>query len=374
MHHIAVLFEYPTLLGGERSLLASLERLRDRFVFVAIAPEEGDLAQALREVGVTLIPTPLLDEQGCRVGRSLATSRLIEVVRNSGADLLHANSLAMGRLTGAIASQLPIPCTAHLRDIIGLSNAAVADLSGNVALFAVSQATRDFHVAQGIAADRTTVVYTGVDLTRFHPRKRSPTLRRQLGIPNDASVVLTIGQVGLRKGWDVLADAVSLIADASPSLHVVLVGERFGSKAETVEYEHRVRETLLAAMPGRAHFPGSRDDVPELMEMADLLVHPARQEPFGRVLLEAAASGLAIVATDVGGTREMLEDGVSARLVPPGDAVALANTISALLRDPPERRRLAVAARERVEQRFSAEVAADLLADEWGRVLAASRA
>jgi len=370
MPRIAVLFEYPTLLGGERSLLASVERLRDRFEFTAIAPRGGDLADAIRELGVTLVPSPLLDELGQRAERSQVASRLIGVVRDSAANLLHANSLAMGRLTGTIASELNIPCTAHLRDIIGLSNAAVADLNRNAKLFAVSRATRDFHVAQSIAAERTTVIYTGVDLVRFRPGERPPELRRQLGIPHDAQVALTVGQIGLRKGWDVLADAAADLADLSPNLHVVLVGERFGSKAETVEYERHVRKTLLAAMPGRGHFLGSRSDVPELMAAADLLVHPARQEPFGRVLLEAAVSGLPIVATDVGGTREMLEDGVSARLVPAGDAAALAHAIDALLRDDHERHRLGSAARERVEQCFSAEIAAEALGQEWEQVLA----
>ncbi len=203
----------------------------------------------------------------------------------------------------------------------------------------------------------------------FGRRERDPELRRQLGIPSIAPVVLTVGQIGLRKGWDVLADAAVRLADQWPNLHVVLVGERFGSKSETVEYEATSSQMLSNAMPGRAHFLGTRDDVPELMTAADVLVHPARQEPFGRVLLEAAATGLAIVATDVGGTREILEDGVSARLVPAGNAAELAQAIDALLKNPDERRRLGSAARERVERRFSADVAAEALATEWERVL-----
>ena len=369
MHRIAVLFEYPTLLGGERSLLASVERLRDRFEFVAVAPEDGDLANAIRQLDVMLIPSPLLDEAGNRVQRSFAATRLIEVVRDSSADLLHANSLAMGRLTGAIASRLPIPCTAHLRDIIGLSSAAVSDLNQNARLFAVSAATRAFHVAQGIDATRSAVVHTGVDLDRFRPRERSHEMRRRVSIPLESQVILAIGQVGLRKGWDVLADAVAGLAVTVPNLQVIFVGERFSSKVETIDYERRVRKTLSAAMPGRAHFLGTRDDVPELMAAADLLVHPARQEPFGRVLLEASASGLAIVATDVGGTREMLDDGVSARLVPAGDANALRDAIHALLMDADERHRLGSAARERVERYFSAETAAEALARQWELVL-----
>lgn len=372
MHRIAVLFEYPTLLGGERSLLASIERLADHFEFLAIAPREGDLAKAIRKLEVKLIPSPLLDEQGSRVERSQAVSRLIRVVRESKVDLLHANSLAMGRLTGAVASELAIPCTGHLRDIVKLSHAAVADLNRNAMLFAVSQATRAFHAAQGVDATRTSVVHTGIDVELFRPRERDPELRRQLGIPSTAPAVLTVGQIGLRKGWDILADAATRLADAWPDLHIVLVGERFAAKAETVEYESRVRGALLAAMPDRAHFLGSRHDVPELMTASDVLVHPARQEPFGRVLLEAAASGLPIIATDVGGTRDMLEDGISARLVPAGDAAALAVVIDEVLHDADQRLRRAAAARERVVRCFTTEIAAQALAREWERALSPS--
>ena len=362
MPRIAVLFEYPSLLGGERSLLAAAERLKDRFEFVALAPSAGPLAEALHDAGIAIAPSPLFDETGNRLPRPLAVSQTIDAVREIHPDLLHANSLAMGRLTGAAASRLGVPCTAHLRDIIGLSAAAVSDLNGNVRLIAVSEATRAFHVGQGLDPAKVVVVRNGVDLDRFRPRPRLERIRNELGIPPDALVVLTVGQIGLRKGWDVLAEAAAMIAERFPSLHVVLAGERYSDKPETVAYEQSVRDRFAAAMPGRAHFVGYRPDMPDLMAAADLLVHPARQEPFGRVLLEAAASGLPVVATAVGGTAEMLEDGVSARLVPPGDADALAAAMSKSFSDMDLRRRFAAAARRKVEAEFSVEASAGRLA------------
>jgi glycosyltransferase involved in cell wall biosynthesis len=368
---IALLFEFPTLNGGERSLLAAVPELRRRFHLVAFAPGEP-LAAALAEAGVEVRPSPLLDDAGRRVPRVEAVTRLAEAVRDAGADVLHANSLAMGRLTGAAAPRLGIPCTAHLRDIIGLSAAAVADLNGDARLIAVSEATRSFHVAQGLDPRKVVTVHNGVDLDRFRPRPRTGRLRDELGIPVHALVALTVGQIGLRKGWDVLADAEARLAGRFPSLHVLLSGERYSDKPETVAYEQAVRERFAAAMPGRAHFLGYRDDMPELMNAADLLVHPARQEPFGRVLLEAAACGLPIVATDVGGTAELLDDGRSARLVPPGDADALAGAVSELLDDAALRTRLGEAARRRVEAGFSAAAAAARLAAVWEGVPSAA--
>lgn len=372
MHRIALLLEYPTLLGGERSLLAAIGTLKHAFRFTVFSPAAGPLAEALQEQRVELIPSPLIDASGERVPRSVAATKLVEAVHSCNADLLHGNSLAMGRLTGEVASRLSIPCTAHLRDIIGLSKAAIADLNGNARLIAVSEATRDFHIAQGLDSSRTVVIHNGIDLDRFRPRPRSPLVRNELGIPSNALVALTIGQIGLRKGWDVFAEAAATLSETWPALHVVLVGERYASKSETVEYERRVRERFHNALPVRAHFVGCRNDVPDLMNSADLLVHPARQEPFGRVLLEAAASGLPIVATDVGGTAEMLQDGITARLVPSGNPELLAQAMNELLRDANLRDRFARAARERVEATFSIDKAAAELGDVWQSVLVES--
>lgn len=373
MSRVALLFEYPTLNGGERSILASVERLRGRFTFVAFVPPGGPLPAALEKVGVEVLPSPLFDDGGNRRPRPLAVSRLTDATRSIRADLLHGNSLAMGRLTGAAASQVDAACTAHLRDIVGLSSAAVGDLNRNARLIAVSEATRAFHIGQGADPGKVVTVHNGVDLDRFRPRSRDEQVRRELGLPPDALVALTVGQIGLRKGWDVLAEAVAALAERHPDLQVVLAGERYSGKAETVAYEAGVRERFAAAMPGRVHFVGYRDDMPELMNAADLLVHPARQEPFGRVLLEAAASGLPIIATRVGGTAELLEDGTSARLVPPGDAAALAEAISELLGDAPLRAAFGAAVRRRVEEAFSAELAAQRLGNVWQATLAKGR-
>jgi glycosyltransferase involved in cell wall biosynthesis len=365
MPRIAALFEYPSLNGGERSLLAVAERLGDRFELVALAPPGGLLTEALRQAGFELAPSPLFDARGERLPRLAALAKLIEIVQRIGPDLLHGNSLAMGRLTGAAARQLDVPCTAHLRDIVGLSAAAIDDLNGNRRLIAVSEATRAFHIGQGLDPERVAVVHNGVDLIQFRPGPRTPKVRDELGISRDALVTLTVGQIGLRKGWDVLADAVAQIAERFPTLHVLLAGERYSDKPETVAYERSVREQFAAALAGRALFLGYRDDMPSLMSAADLLVHPARQEPFGRVLLEAAAAGLPIVATSVGGTEELLENDVSALLVPPGDPTALATAMAAALSDLAQRSHLASAARRRVEAGFSAESAAKGLAAIW---------
>ena len=368
---IALLFEYPTLNGGERSMLQTLELLDSReFEIIALAPTAGPLAEALRAHSIRHVPFSLRDADDVRLPREQACEQLVESIRNQAPDLLHANSLSMGRLTGAVAEQLAIPCVAHLRDIVGLSRSAIRDLNQNRALIAVSQATRDFHVAQGLSAARTRVMLNGIDSDRFQPRPKTHTLCRELNVPETSFIVLMVGQIGLRKGQDVLAAAARPIAEALPQVQFVIVGERNSSKDETIAYEANLEtEFASAGLGDRFHKLGYRDDVDHLMNEADLLVHPAKQEPLGRVLLEAAASGLPIVATHVGGTTEIVTDSTSARLIAPNNHVQLAGAVIGLAADKRLRERLAAAARRRVTSDFTPRAVADKMAEVWRQAL-----
>ena len=361
---VAVAFEYPSVHGGERSFLAVVARLRERFELVALAPPTGALAELLAAADLPVT--------GCDAKDPGELRAAVAAVRPA---LLHGNSLSVGRVLGKHAGTLPCPVTAHLRDILNLSAAATRDLGRCVALVAVSGATRDHHVARGLPADRVRVVHNGIDpdaflgpLRRRRQAARSG-VRAEFNIPPDAPLVLAVGQIGLRKGWDVLADAAALIR-ADPPPHFLCVGERWSRKAESVRFEAETFARFERHAPGRVRRLGTRTDVPRLMAAADVLAHPARQEPFGRVLLEAAAAGLPVAAAAVGGTPEML--GGAYLPVPPGDPAALAGAIARLLGDAEERARCAVAGRRRVG-RFTPEKAADELAAVWDGALSSPR-
>ena len=351
-------------------MLAVIDRLAGAaFEFVALAPPAGRLADAFKRRGISHIPLELRDACGTRLSRRHACENLAGAIRRCCPALIHANSLSMGRLTGAIAAELKLPSVAHLRDILKLSRAAVDDLNRNRLLLAVSQATKKFHVEQGVRAERTRVLYNGVDASRFRPRAPTGNLRRELGLSDDSFLVATIGQIGLRKGQDVLAEAAALLARRLPNVDYLLVGERYSSKAESIAFERNVLARFQEAGIGdRLHRLGYRGDVDRLMNEVDLLAHPAHQEPLGRVLLEAAASGLPIVATAVGGTGEILPGGESARLVPAGDSQALAEAIAELHGDPKKRAELAAAARKRILAQFDVDRTAREQAAIWRKM------
>lgn len=363
-HRVAILCEYGSLNGGEHSLLALVPAIRERgWHPLVLAPAGGELAVALADRQIEHIAFSVGDDRGS------AVERLATTVVDSGARLLHANSLAMCRLAGRLARQTGCPTTGHLRDILNLSPTALADINTNRRLLAVSHATRDHHVAAGLDPDRTRVVYNGIDPDAFQNPQRAPGwLRRELQITRSSRLVATIGQIGLRKALDVLAEAATQVTG---KIDYVIVGQRYSRKAESVAFEESVFERFAEAAPdGCVHRLGYREDVPELLAEIDVLVHPARQEPLGRVLLEAAAAGRAILATDVGGTREILADGRSAILVPAGDPGALAVGLETLANDAALRARLGTQALEDVRARFPIAAAAEELVGAWRETLA----
>ncbi|MGE3315809.1 MAG: glycosyltransferase family 4 protein [Planctomycetaceae bacterium] len=368
---VAIVFEYATLNGGERSMLAALDELKDSpFEFVAVAPDEDPLAESLHLRGLRHVPFCCRDANGTRIPRELLLPKLLTTLRSLGPAIVHANSLSMGRLIGAISDELDVPTVSHLRDILKLSAATIAELNQNTLLLAVSQATRDFHVAQGLDAERTRVVYNGVDCGLFRPEPKVPGVRRTMQIPDDAFIALTVGQIGPRKGLDILLDAALRVQAERPDVYFVLVGTRNSSKEESVNFERALFMRIGAEhLADRIRVMGDVPDVERLMRNSDLLVHAARQEPLGRVLLEAAACGLPIVATDVGGTSEILDDGLSARLVPAGDATSLANAIIEMRDNPQQRVSFGKAARHRAVEKFSISEAAWNLESVWREFL-----
>lgn len=361
-HHTPVrivwLFEYPTLNGGERSLLATLPALRRADIEpVALAPAAGPLAAELARRGIEQAAFDVF-AAGKRRSRDELRNLLAERLASLAPALLHANSLSMGRLSGPVADALGMPSIAHLRDILRLNKAAIGDLNCHTRLLAVSQATRDVHLRQGIDARRTEVCYNGVDLEQFRPRPPSGWLHRQLNLPADAILIGSIGQIILRKGQDVLLRAAARLRARAAGPHWLVVGARHSQKTETVEYEATLRAYVREqGLNKRVHFLGTLNQVEQMLPELTLLVHAARQEPLGRVLLEAAATGVPCVATNVGGTQEIFPTSCHARLVSPNDEAALATAVEALLESPQDRQNMARLARRHMEHLFDAEAA-----------------
>ena len=343
-NRILVVGEYGSLNGGENSFLSVLPTLQMLgWEFQAAVPTDSDFANALKSCGLAIHDFAITDSSGIRNSQDKIRETLSAIIKRAQPRIVHCNSLSTSRLCGPVTHELGIPSLGYLRDIMKLSKKAIADINQIDRLIAVSNATRDWHVSQGFNADKTTVVYNGVDSKRFAPAEHSKDAdnpRSELNIPAGAPILLFVGQIGIRKAVDVLLDSfldlsqrMATETPSTPPPHLVIVGKRHSQKQESIDYENRLLEqSQRSEFADRIHWVGLRSDIPELMRAATILVHPARQEPLGRVLLEAASSGLPIVTTSVGGSPEILDDAELADLlIPPNDPAQLTEVLFQLL-------------------------------------------
>lgn len=340
----------------------------DQFEVSAWLPTNGSLADKVRELNIPVINYSIHTPDG-KLKPPEALDELRPLLKQYCPNLLHANSLSMSRLLGSIANEIAIPTTGHLRDIMKLSKKAVNDLNQIQNLVAVSQATADFYVQQGVSQDIVTVIHNGIDLVQFQPRNNG-LLRQELGLLDSAILIGNVGQICLRKGHDLLAKVAAKLDCRANDIHFCLVGERYSTKQESIDFDAAIDAGFESlGLSSHLHRFGFREDIPHLMNEFDLLFHPARQEPLGRVLLEAASSGCPIVATDVGGSSEIVEHNQSALLFPVDDVETAVQHIQRVLSDSDFGKKLASTARKRMEDHFQVEQAAERLTQFWSSQL-----
>jgi glycosyltransferase involved in cell wall biosynthesis len=355
--------------GAQHSLLDIAEANRDHGAIALL--EDGPYAAALAERGVRVIvlggsgalraikKTSALPGVGALAAVVRLAWKLARVARPYG--VLYANSpksFLVAALAGAIARK---PVIWHLRDILGdghfsAANVRVVVMAANwraVRVVANSHATADAFVSAGGRRDLVRVVHNGIDPAPFDalaPDARA-IVRSELGISGDAFLVGCFSRLHPWKGQTVLLDAIARM----PNVHALIVGGALFSGEAPYEAELRSRAGL-PSFAGRVHMLGARDDVPRLLAACDVVVHASvLAEPFGRVLVEAMLAGRPVVATRAGGVPEVVTDGETGVLVPPGDARALTEALDALRRDPARVAQLAGRGATHARRAFSRE-------------------
>lgn len=311
--------------GGEESLLglaASLDRHRVRVIGAVTA--EGGVADRLRTLGVPVSVVPLPPVRPWTLpAMGLAWWRLRRLLVREGVALVHAHGSRGALYAGLAVRRLGVPLVWHVR--IDAPDPRLDPLLVRLAseIVASSAATAARPRAIPAAAGKVTIVPNGVDLARFSPRPPDPELRGALGLDAALPLVGFFGRIEHCKGVDVLLEAAVRVHAKLPAAFL-FVGDG------------PLREPLAARAASEGlpvRFAGRRDDVPELMRLCAVVVLPSRQEAFGRVLIEAMASGVPVIATAVGGVPEVCLDGVTGLLVPPEDPDAMAVAIALTLTD-----------------------------------------
>jgi len=340
--------------GSDQALLRLVRSLpRDEFDFHIALPGPSPLAEEFAAAGATLHVVPMerlstSHDAGTWAryvaGWPAAVWRLRRLIRTLDVDVVHTNSLHS--LYGWAAARITRrPHVWHAREIVVQSGAALRLERFLCRHFAVKVVAVSYAVAAQLDPANVVVLDEHLDPSEFAPRNAG-TFRAGVGIPDDAPVIGAIGRLDPLKGFDVLLDAFGRLHAASPDLQLVIVGAPvLGQEG----YGHSF--TQRCATADGVHLLAPRDDIPAVVADLDVLALPSVEpESYGLVLVEALASGVPVVATDHGGPPELVaraEPG-SARLVPPGEAVALVDALAALV--PP---RTSTAARQRRPRRIT---------------------
>jgi glycosyltransferase involved in cell wall biosynthesis len=340
----------PSGTGEHMLLLANELKCDYRVTFICPpSPEGGTLLKRAAEIGVTALPMdfplhpPIPHRKAWETLRDWLRTNEVNVFH------VHAGISWEGVSATQAAYHAGVPCivrTEHLPCMLdhpGNRMRYFEAISRVDQVICVSEGVRVSFKQNGVPQEKLTTIYSG---TRYQ-KGSGEGIREVLGVSSDARLVLTPARFAEQKGHCVLLDAVPAILEAVPEAVFLWAG-----KGDLEAELHQT--TQERGLKERIKFLGYRSDMANLLCVADSLVLPSLFEGFPLVVLEAMAANVPIVATDIGGTNELIEDGIHGRLVPVGDSVTLAQAIIETLTQPEMARLRAKAAYQRYESRFDA--------------------
>ncbi len=333
--------------GAEKHLLALLRLLdRNRFDPELLCLCQGPFAQEARQEGFTtheIVMNHKLDLGTIRPIRALVRDRRIDIIHTHG---VRANLAA--RLAGRRES-IPVVTTFHSLlqyDYTSSYEAAMARWLTRLTNFctnqfiAISGAVREDLLTMGVKSEKISVIYNGLDLSLLKTGPSSTEIRQQLGIRPEQRVIATVARLHPVKGHKHLLAAARQVVRQYPEALFLLVGEG----PERPAIERAIREMDLAH---HVIMTGFYPEVNDLYPVMEIFVLPSLMEGMGLVLLEAMNFGVPVIATQVGGIPEIIQDGESGLLVSPADSEGLAIAISWLLDSPVIQRQLVTGGRRR---------------------------
>jgi glycosyltransferase involved in cell wall biosynthesis len=350
--------------GAEHQLVATVRRLdRARFEPIVCHLRGPDyLAPQLRDAGIRVL---CLDIPAGKQHWPEVLLKLRSVTRDTDANLIHTSLLEADVLGGLAGKLAKVPVVSTLCNISG-DRARLLDNPRNNRLkfgvtnwvwggalrslhrhsIAISRAVLDSAVQTfGMDPSRISIIYRGIDDGKPLSGADKSEVRERIGLPGASPLLLTIGRLAPQKGHKHLIAALPTLLTSFPAAKLAIVGEGWlRSQLEAQARALGVAESV--------RFLGKRTDVPDLLAACDLFVFPSLFEGLGVSLLEASYAGCACISSDTGPIPEIIENGATGLLVPPGDSQALGRALLRLAGSPELARQLGRSAQTRARQRF----------------------
>jgi glycosyltransferase involved in cell wall biosynthesis len=376
MTRIRVLHVITRLIVGgaqENTMLTAALLDPDRYaVDVVSGPQtgsEGSLISEVRARGIRLTVLPTLVREVNPLKDALALGALVRLIRHGGYDIVHTHSSKAGILGRWAARLAGVPTIVHtvhgwghhdrqhplVRRLYILLEQGTQRITDR--LIVVSPRNIQKGLADGIATpEKYVTIRSGIELARFQrPARPREAVRAELGIPLGAAVVGTVTRLSPQKAPLDFVAAAAQVAAHRQDVHFVIVGD--GPLRADVE-----ARVVASGLAERVHLTGLRRDVADLMHSFDVFALTSLWEGLPRVLPQAMAAGLPIVATGVDGNAEAVRDGVNGLLTPPGDPHAMATALLQLLEGPALSERMGQAGQVRAVEFDVHEMVSDIAA------------
>jgi glycosyltransferase involved in cell wall biosynthesis len=340
---------------------------------VVICPEDGDLSAACRRsaIEVHVLEQPKLRSTSFRIGNEVrlpnpaawlwdvaamlvTVRRVIRFLAQSKPHLVVTKGFFPHLYGGLAARRLGIPCIWHVQDFISerfrRAFGFAARLLPSHVIADGAAIGRQLHSLKG----RISVILNGVDCSVFRPGLDSESVRGEFGVPAGSILIGHVGRMTPWKGQHYLLEAFGRVVRDAPNAYLVFVGDPV---FDTDRYQTQLQElTARLGLTERVIFAGYRHDMPEVLGAFDVFAFTSVEKDTSPLtLLSAMSAGLPIVAFDIEGVRELVDEGGQMLLVPRKDSEELAASLLRLIADPELRQRLSVSARSQAEHRFSLE-------------------
>lgn len=336
--------------GAERHLVDLIHGLLQRDIEVeVITTGAGTLTDQLKTEHIPVrtveMVYPSQDKKYTLNRETLRT--LISWMNEGKPDIVHSHLFSAHLHASMAAKKAKMPTVIHTAQNLTVRHENVW-LSHQVPVYtiAVSKAVAMQHINAGVSAQNIEVIYNGVASSFFEiPNEGLQNLRSSLSI-GEEPIIGTVARLSPEKGLDVLLQATADLINRGLHLSLLIVGEgREAMRLRNLSVELGIQQAV--------HFLGYRKDVALLNHIFDIFVLPSRHEGCSLALLEAMAAGRPVVATNVGGSPEVILSGVDGYIIPMNDAISLSNTIQLLLADKQHRISIGKAARRKVAAEFT---------------------
>jgi lipopolysaccharide/colanic/teichoic acid biosynthesis glycosyltransferase len=365
-------------------LLPQLLALRDAGFDVTAISAPGPWVPELEAQGIRHVAWTKVTRSWNPEADLSAFRELLAILRRGRFDLVHTHNPkpgVMGRIAARLAGTPAIVNTVHglyaTPDDRFARRAPVLTAEWIAARFShleLYQSAEDLRWARHLRIarpGRAAYLGNGIDLDTFRPafpaEGRVRELRAEFGVGEGQLIVGTVGRMVREKGYRELFEAAAIVQRRVADVRFLVVGERDRDKADAITTEEVERAG------DRFIFAGWREDVSDLMRVMDLFVLPSWREGLPRSAIEAAATGLPLVLTDIRGCREVISDGIEGLLVPARDVLGLATAITTLLEQPGPRAGMGRAARARAEASFDERRVTQTVVRETERLLDVSK-